>query len=97
MFNFTFNSGIVGYTYRADTYCTNSECLPLATGEGEDFDGWNLAPGVYMATEDNLDEIASAFGIDRFNESSFDSDYFPKVILTGTCEDAHCATCGAKL
>lgn len=92
-----FNSGIVGYVYRADTYCTNPECLPLATGEGEDFDGWNLAPGIYMATEDNLDEIAAAFGIDRLDEYSFDSDYFPKVILAGMSEDDACATCGADL
>lgn len=92
-----FNSGIVGYVYRANTYCTNSECLPLATGDGEDFDGWSLAPGIYMTTEDNLNEIASAFGINRQDEYSFDSDYFPKVILTHSGGDARCATCGADL
>ena len=92
-----FNLGIVGYTYRAATYCTSSECIPLATRDGEDFDGWALAPGIYMTTEDNLSEIALAFGIDRDDESTFDSDYFPKVILSTMVDGDICETCGDEL
>ena len=93
-----FNSGIIGYIYRAATYCTNSECIPLATGEGQAFDGWALGHGIYMATEDNLDEVAASFGIDRENEYTFDSDHFPKVILTGQVEEHQtCETCGDEL
>lgn len=94
----SFNSGIIGYIYRAATYCTNSECIPLAKGEGQAFDGWALGHGIYMATEDNLDEIAASFGIDRENEYTFDSDHFPKVILTGQVEEHQtCGTCGDEL
>lgn len=93
-----FNSGIIGYIYKASTYCTNSECIPLATGEGQDFDGWALGHGIYMATEDNLDEIAASFGIDREDEYTFDSDQFPKVILTGQVDEHQtCETCGDEL
>lgn len=93
-----FNGGIVGYVYRAATYCTSSECIPLATGEGELFDGWALAPGIYMTTEDNLKQIALAFGIDREDESSFDSGDFPKVILSVQLEEfEYCETCGDSL
>lgn len=92
------NQGIVGYTYKADTYCTSGECLPLATGPGQDFDGWALAPGIFQTTEQNLSEIAAAFGIDRDDEYSFDSDYFPKVVLSVQIDgEEHCATCGDAL
>jgi hypothetical protein len=73
---------IIGYTYRAENYTPEGVIRALATGPGEDFDGWALAQGADpMSVEDNLSEIAYAFGIDRQDETSFDSNYFPKVIL----------------
>lgn len=88
---------IVGYTFRADNWCTAHIVQQLPTGEGEAFDGWALAEGAApMQPEDELDEIAAAFGIDRMTETTFDSDNFPKVIfayqidaLTERCGHCH--------
>lgn len=86
---------IVGYTFNADTYCREHIVGALPTGEGEAFDGWALAQGVRMSTEDNLSQIAYAFGIDRDDESSFDSSEFPKVIFADQAWDGedYCAVC----
>lgn len=89
---------IVGYTYRADFFCPACIIEQLPTGDGEAFDGWALADGVTMSTEDNLDEIAAAFGIDRDDETSFDSDEFPKVVFADMAAgDEHCGACGEPL
>lgn len=89
---------IVGYTYRASLYCGTCVVDALPTGEGEKFDGWKVAEGVTISTENNLAEIAEAFGIDRMDESSFDSEDFPKVVFRDSCEDEEtCEECGAVL
>lgn len=77
---------IVGYTYKAEQYTPEGLIPALATGPGQDFDGWALGDGVDMSVEDNLNELAAAFGVDRDDERSFDSDYFPKVILAAQVE-----------
>ena len=89
---------IVGYTYQADIYCPSCIIHELPTSEGEKFEGWELAEGVRMSTEDNLTEIAQAFGIDRFDESSYDSDDFPKVVFVGMVEEGDvCGRCWLPL
>lgn len=107
---------IVGYTFRADTYCSACVTLALPTGEDEPFDGWALVPGTHeyeavtlgdrQATESNLSEIATAFGIDRDDETTFDSGDFPKVVFRDSASDyAHthdgqperCGMCGEPL
>lgn len=89
---------IVGYTYRAEHFCPGCIMQALKTGPGEDFDGWTLAPGVAMSTESNLDEIAFAFGINRRDEHTFDSDYFPKVIFSYQLDETEeCGTCGTEI
>ena len=55
-----------------DTYCPGCIIDQLPTGPGQMYDGWALAPGVRMHPEDNLTEIAYAFGIDRGDETTFD-------------------------
>jgi hypothetical protein len=85
---------IVAYGYNADIYCPRCIIAALPTAEGGAFDGWALAPGVRMSTEDNLDKLADAFGIDREDERSFDSGEFPKVVfrdIVGT--DVYCGRC----
>lgn len=72
---------IIAYVYRGDIYCRDCIIDQLPTGEGEEFDGWMLGEGVRMSVEDNLDELAYAFSIDRLDESSFDSNEFPKVVF----------------
>ena len=90
--------GIVGYTFQADNYCSGCIIDQLPTGPGQPYDGWALVPGVFMPVEDNLDEIAYAFGIDRYDETSFDSEDFPKVIFSPQLEDTeHCGACGGEL
>ena len=89
---------IVGYTFQADTYCSGCIIDQLPTGHGQPYDGWALAPGVFMPVEANLDEIAYAFGIDRNDETTFDSGDFPKVIFSSMVEDTeHCGSCGGEL
>ena len=84
---------IVGYTFQAETYCPGCIIAQLSTGSGQTYDGWALTPGVSMPVEANLTEIAYAFGIDRDDEKTFDSDDFPKVILSS--EIGYCGACGA--
>lgn len=85
---------IVAYTFKADTYCPECIIGQLPTGEDEAFDGWGLGNGVYLSTEDNLSEIAYAFGIDREDEYSFDSGDFPKVVFSSQIEDdEYCGNC----
>lgn len=72
---------IAGYHYRADYVCYAHMPRALATGPGEAYDGWALAPGAHMDTEDFLRETALAFGIDYDDEHTYDSDDFPKAVL----------------
>lgn len=83
---------VVGYTFQTETYCPEHIIDALPTGEGESYDGW--ATVLPMSTEDNLSEIAFAFGIDRMDEYSFDSDEFPKVIFSDSItENDICTVC----
>ncbi len=89
---------IVGYTFQAENYCSGCIIDQLPTGPGQTYDGWALAPGVSMPVEANLNEIAYAFGIDRNDETTFDSGDFPKVILSSMVEDTeYCGACGGEL
>jgi hypothetical protein len=89
---------IAGYTFRADNYCTECIIKVLPTGPDEAFDGWALAEGAdQMSTEDNLDEIAAAFSIDRMDERTFDSDEFPKVIFVDQIDDDYCGLCAREI
>lgn len=89
---------IVGYTFEADNYCPAHIMGVLPTHQGGAFDGWADATGT-MDAEAFLTEIAHAFGIDRDDESSFDSsDDFPKVILRDQIgPDDRCSVCYDRL
>lgn len=90
----THATDIVAYTFQADTYCQGCIVDQLPTGDGEAFDGWNPASGATMSTEENLSEIAAAFGINRMDERSFDSGDFPKVVFSSQVEGPeHCGAC----
>lgn len=89
---------IAGYSYAADIACPSCVVSLLPAGDGEPFDGWALGEGVRMSTEDNLSEIAAAFGIDRMDERSSDSGDFPKVIFASDADEGQtCGTCGEAL
>jgi len=76
----THPTDIVAYDYKAERLCPDCVAPALATGPGEDFDGWGTV-GDAIPVEQNLTEIAYAFGINRGDETTFDSDYFPKVVF----------------
>lgn len=84
---------VVGYVFRADVLCP--PCTVRSAGQP--FDGWAVAPGVRMSVEDNLDEVAAAFGIERHAEHTFDSDDFPKVLFASDAHDETCGRCGTDL
>lgn len=92
------SDAIVGYTFAADNYCPGCVVTQLPTGPGQAYDGWALAAGAApMTVEDNLTEIAEAFGIDRFDERTYDSGEFPKVIFADSVEGDRCGGCGEFL
>lgn len=107
---------IVGYTYKADNYCHG--CIRTAMGMqyrtvpvtmlDEAFD---VAPVMPYDIEAMLHVFAQLDGIDRYDERTYDSGDFPKVIFadmvhdscseengyeTGQCGD-QCGKCGEPL
>lgn len=82
-------------TFNEDNYCPDCIVGKLPAGSGQAFDGWKLASGVRMSVEDNLNEIAAAFGINRDDESSFDSGEFPLVLSRDMLStNDECVECG---
>lgn len=83
---------VVGYTYDTDTYCVG-DCITQA------LDGSDPQSGLLAHVEQRLDEIAAESGIDRDDESSYDTAVFPKVIFAGMEFDRapRCHGCGAVL
>lgn len=74
---------IVGYIYKAETYCpddavrTYLACNPEAPTQG--LNGRDA--------ESVLDILCQWANVHRYNESSYDSDNFPKVIFRDQCDD----------
>ncbi len=71
---------IVGYTFNANNYC-----------DGCTFDMWNGSrpdgmPG-YASVEQLLTAISEVRNIDRYDERSFDSGDFPKVVFADQVHD----------
>jgi hypothetical protein len=86
---------IVGYTFRADVYCPEHVCGATLDGyadEPDKQDAMNAGTNVRMGTEYNLAAMAGALDVGREDESSFDSDDFPKVIFADMVHD----TCTAE-
>lgn len=80
---------IAAYTYKADLYCPDHIV--------EQIDGEAPVEDIAGAIEEKLDYIAGMFGIDREDESTFDSGDFPKVAFSDELYDhAHCA-CGHRI
>lgn len=66
---------IAGYTYRTENY-TPADLIEAMIAAGE------ASPAARdMNVEAALDQIAEANGIDRYDENTFDSEDFPKVIF----------------
>ncbi|MGH7918839.1 MAG: hypothetical protein ACREQM_02710 [Candidatus Dormibacteraceae bacterium] len=81
------STGIVAYTYRADLYC--SGCILGKV---------RRVPIGPRDAEDELGELASSAGIDRYGERTFDSCDFPKVVFRDQADrDDRCGSCGELL
>jgi hypothetical protein len=87
---------IAAFAFQAGLYCPG--CIQVVLPEDPRYDGWAVAQPTMMTAEDNLNEVATAFGINRQDESTFDSDDFPKVVFAGQLEgDEYCGRCGGEL
>lgn len=76
---------IVAYTYQADVHCP--ECIAQMFGGS-----------ILDSAETMLDRAAESAGIDRYDESSYDSDDFPKVVFCDQVESTeYCGTCHAVI
>jgi hypothetical protein len=74
-----FKYGPVGYDFNADHYC--GDCIVkviMRPGKGNGGNG--CRGGECNCAECRLDRIAKSRGIDRQDDSSFDSSDFPKII-----------------
>lgn len=90
---------ITGYTYKADLHCP--DCMRTMAAHAL------AAPGeaAFMGrptdgdtTEQFLDRWAAQEGINRGDETTFDSDDFPKVTFeTGDASNELCGTCYTRL
>lgn len=77
---------IAGYTYDANILCPTC-ILPEFVGSIHSFN-----------VETSLDMYAKRFGIDRYNETSFDSDLFPKIVFSIQLDHTeHCGRCGEAI
>jgi hypothetical protein len=86
---------IVGYTFNADIYCPSHIVARLTHNPGD----VNYCCATIVEPEPHLDLIARIDGINREDESTYDSDEFPKVIFASQVEsdDDRCATCHEPL
>lgn len=76
---------VAAYQFKAELFCRDHILDALPTGEGGAYDGWKDLSR--QPVEDSLSELAYAFGIDRDDECTFDSDEFPKTVLNADLED----------
>lgn len=83
---------IVGYVYSADIWCV--ECMATKAVTIFRNAGGKVES---ISTESNLNSAALYMGIDRHDESSFDSDEFPKVIFASDATDEECTICGRAI
>jgi hypothetical protein len=83
---------IAAYTYRAEVLCPS--CVIEAMIAAAD-----ASPAARdMTTEDVLRQCAGANAIDRDDETSYDSDEFPTVVLLDQLHDvAACDVCQPEL
>ena len=80
---------IIAYTYRAEILC------PSCTIEAMIHQGDAAPAAADMRPEDVLDQVAGANAFDRYDETTFDSGDFPKVVFASSLEyDEACECCG---
>lgn len=77
---------IAGYTWKAENLCLScitDQLSPCPQGN---------------TNEEKLDYLAEFFGVNRNDETSFDSEDFPKPIFISELDtENECSRCGAEL
>lgn len=87
---------IVGYSFRADIYCPEDTADAVARYVDRQF-GLYAGKMAYETVEEYLGRVAGHLGIDRYDERTFDSDEFPKVIFPNMADSEYCGTCLQQL
>lgn len=82
---------VTGYTFQADNYCPSCALKVFLAGEGLE------GHGLSYIVEEAFDLLARFRGINRYDEYSFDSSDFPKVILSVNDDDEYCGLCFGRL
>jgi len=86
---------VVGYTYKADIWCTNciiDEVCKDQNIDVFDYDYVDTELALDIIVEGNAEKFHKDF--DRYDEHTFDSDEFPKVIFADQIEeDEYCSNC----
>ena len=77
---------VAAYQFKAELLCRDHILDALPTGVDEAYDGW--ADLSRQPVEHSLSELAYAFGINRDDECTFDSDEFPKRVLSTDLDDS---------
>lgn len=84
---------IVAYTYQAEQICRVCALDTANTVLAED--GVKVP---YLISEDALEAWATSAKIDRWEEHTFDSDDFPKVLFASQFDDVErCDRCGESI
>lgn len=83
---------IAAYSYRAEIFCPACTIEALIAAE-------DATPAARdIPVEAVLDQCAGALAVDRDDETTFDSDEFPKVVhLDGVAADEQCGACRQNL
>lgn len=86
------STNVVGYAYQADTYCPHC-IVTVMPRRGL----WSPPEAGNEGLDEMLSRASGSLGIDHFNESSYDSGEFPKVIFRDQAADDRCCECGDRL
>jgi hypothetical protein len=90
---------VVAYCYKADVYCPDCVVEEVCRDAG-------IEPFDYLDAEIALDKIAEESvycdnkwgGLDRYDEHTFDSDEFPKVVFSTSCNELeYCCICHGEI
>lgn len=86
----------VAYTFQADIWCP--DCMRTYAEAQVRFLNKFYVDMEGMCVEGIVGHWADAAGIDCNDESSYDSDDFPKVVFQSDVEDVeHCGQCGEEI
>lgn len=82
-------SEVVAYVFRADIFCP--ACILSQVNSSS-------VVGLLEDTEGALDTFAKVRGIDRYDEHTYDSEEFPKVIFSDLVDGSDiCGACHSKI